>query len=144
MIEPTLTADVETLASTFSPERADLLRYILQLGEDGMREQCSTLRVNGEIVAIAGVVPMTDPGYLVAFAFVTEKARDRRLALTRWAKECMEVVEARFSPRRLEITVAKREPSHLEWAEVLGFAWEGSMRHYGQDRSTHERMARVW
>ena len=142
-IQPTTREDIETLAAQLGDrQRRDLLAT-RELDPAIHEEQMSTCFAAGEPIAIAGVLQFTDPGFLVAFAFLGKRALEHRLTLTRWGKACVRTTIERFDPRRIEITTRSDLRSHGEWAEVLGFEFEGVMAAWGEDGSDHDRYALV-
>jgi hypothetical protein len=93
--------------------------------------------VGDRVLICGGIIPMA-PKRGICWALLSEHAKQhmtwlhyatkRFITLDRW--------------QRLEATVEEGFGAGCRWVELLGFKYEGSMPHYGDDDETHLRYAR--
>lgn len=97
-----------------------------------------TGEVDGEVMAIIGVMPMW-PGRAIAWAYISENAGKHFPVIHRHVKKFLD----NCGIRRIEATVDVGFPEGCRWMKMLGFEIEGHMKAYRPDGADVLLYARV-
>ena len=100
-----------------------------------------TAFLNLKPVACFGFVEIWQ-GVAEAWLIADDKARTKPIGMTKVGKTFFDIAEISYSLHRIQISVRTTDTRAHQWAKVLGFAEEGTMRQYGPDRADHFIMAR--
>jgi len=108
-----------------------------------LRHYARTLMLDWKPIGVIGVTPQWD-GNCWAWAFLSPLAVKYRLFLTRAARVYIEKAHKALNLRRMQVSVSVDHTAALDWAEVLGFEIEGTMRFYGPSGEDCYMMSKVW
>jgi len=94
------------------------------------------------ILAIVGISCMWK-GVGVVWTLLTDKSRQRGVALTRGVLRLLGLLHRERGYWRIQATVERGDETARLWIIHLGFVYEGTMVAYGPDGETHDMYARV-
>ena len=94
---------------------------------------------DGDRILICGGIAKLSAVNGICWALMAQDSGRHMMSLHRAVKRFIDI----HPWKRLEATVQKGFPAGCRWVELLGFEFEGEMRAYGPDGSTHLRYGRV-
>ncbi len=106
-----------------------------------IKDEAVTLLYRGEPIAIFGW-PVIHPGVACIWGLVSELVRECPIA---FHKACLNILSNLFKElklHRLHMTVKDGYSEGMDWAEAIGFQYEGTMKKYGPDGSDYCIFAR--
>lgn len=101
-----------------------------------------TLEQGNEILAVGGVHIMWF-GVGEAWLLVSPKALEKPVALARYSKQLLNAIVGKTDIRRIQASVHCDDERAFQFANWLGFDYEGKMRKYGVEGDDYYRLARV-
>lgn len=119
-----------------------IMAVLKQLPTETLANQASGFIVEDDLLAIAGFHVMWD-GYGVCWSLISEKAREKPIALSKWFRGLVVYAETSFYIDRLEMTVDASIDRDLQFAYHLGFEMEGRLRKYGPEGQDHYILSRI-
>jgi len=100
-----------------------------------------TALLNGEPIAACGVM-LTGTGMGSAWGLITDKARRMPILLHKNVSRVLRNIIARHELRRVDMIVDCENQAAIDWAERLGFEYEGRMKNFYADGRSAFFMAR--
>ncbi len=94
------------------------------------------------VLGAAGVIPVWR-GVGNAWLLASDELRRHPMVLHRYVRRGLVMVERGLGLHRTQIAVHQKFTAACQWAERLGFAFEGEMKGYGPNGDTYLRYARV-
>jgi hypothetical protein len=100
-----------------------------------------TALLDGEPIAAGGVM-IVQPGMGSGWGLITARSREMPFMLHRAVKRRLSDVIARNRLRRVDVVVHCENEAAIDWAERLGFEYEGRMKNFYADGKSAFFMAR--